>query len=236
MYDANCKTTGGYISGEVKLAVTLRLLAGGDALDLGLIFDIGSNHCKVILYEVLINWIINCNVGRINMDDYLSNIEAMAQVSTGFSIRSDIVLLCAIGALDGWLVRIIAPSWWTDSIKNKMNFFSRKGFYALNVQCIVDHKKRVLWASYSHKGASRDSSCFRSTLLYNKLTAIQDQLYQLGYFILGDSAYAIESFLLPPYDQPETKSSQDDFNFFHSSGRITVECAFGEIDLRWGIF
>ena len=46
MYDANCKTTGGYISGEVKLAVTLRLLAGGDALDLGLIFDIGSNHCK----------------------------------------------------------------------------------------------------------------------------------------------------------------------------------------------
>ena len=57
-----------------------------------------------------------------------------------------------------------------------------------------------------------------------------------GYFILGDSAYCIESFLLPPYDNAEPRSQDDDFNFYHSSARITVECAFGEIDLRWGIF
>ena len=34
----------------------------------------------------------------------------------------------------------------------------------------------------------------------------------------------------------KSKSDEDNFNFFHSSARITVECAFGEIDLRWGIF
>ena len=53
---------------------------------------------------------------------------------------------------------------------------------------------------------------------------------------MGDSAYAIESFLIPPYDNTSPKTSEDDFNFYHSSARITVECAFGEIDLRWGIF
>jgi hypothetical protein len=30
-------------------------------------------------------------------------------------------------------------------------------------------------------------------------------------------------------------TAEDTFNFFHSSSRIVVECAFGEIDLRWGI-
>ena len=31
MYDANVLAKGGYISGEVKLSITLRILAGGDA-------------------------------------------------------------------------------------------------------------------------------------------------------------------------------------------------------------
>ena len=62
------------------------------------------------------------------------------------------------------------------------------------------------------------------------------KLFDLGFFVLGDSAYSIDSFLIPPYDNTSPKTPEDDFNFYHSSARITVECAFGEIDLRWGIF
>ena len=123
-----------------------------------------------------------------------------------------------------------------DLIMNPVSFFSRKGFYALNVQCIVDHRKKVLWVSYSHKGGSHDSSCLKETELYDLLIEKRDALFDLGYYILGDSAYAIESFLLPPYDNTTSRSSEDNFNFFQSSARITVECAFGGIDLRWGIF
>ena len=235
MYEANTKTTGGYISGEVKLAITLRRLAGGDALDLGVIFDVQTDHCNKIMYEVLLKWIMKTDIGDLNMSKYLGDKQAMAKVSAGFSKRSNGLLIGAIGAIDGWLVRIVRPGW-RDRIVNPVTFFSRKGFYALNVQCIVDDRKRVLWVSYSHKGGSHDSSCLRETKLYDELMEIRDELYRLGYYILGDSAYAIESFLLPPYDNATSRSSEDDFNFYHSSARITVECAFGEIDLRWGIF
>ena len=233
---ANCRTTGGFISGETKLAITIRLLSGGDCMDLGVIFDISSNHCRVIMYEVLEHWINGSKIGGIDIQSYLNDEAALAKVSAGFSQRSDGVLKGAIGAIDGWLVRIQKPSFRMDRIKNSLSFYSRKGFFALNVQCIVDHNKKVLWASYRHKGASHDSSAFRDTKLYTLLKKKAAWLYQRGYFLLGDSAYAIESFIIPPYDLTRPKTPNDDFNFFHSSARITVECAFGEIDLRWGIF
>ena len=75
----------------------------------------------------------------------------------------------AIGAIDGWLVRIVRPRFNLDGIKNATSFFSRKGFYALNVQAIVDDKKRVMWLSYSNRGGSHDSSCFKDSRLYEFL-------------------------------------------------------------------
>ena len=236
MFMAHEKTSGGYISGETKLGLTLRLLAGGDALDLGVMFDIHPRTCNQIMVDVLMKWIIKPKIGGISMYDYLDDQEAMQKVSDGFSKRSNGVFKGGIGALDGWLVRIIRPGWRRDGYRNITAFFSRKGFYALNVQVIVDDKKRVLWLSYSHKGGSHDSSCFRSTRLYDHLRKIAAQLLEKGFFIIGDSAYCIESFLIPPFDNACPRTPDDDFNFFHSSARITVECAFGEIDMRWGIF
>ena len=89
---------------------------------------------------------------------------------------------------------------------------------------------------FNNKCASHDSTCFKCSDLYKHLNEISDELCDEGLFLLGDSAYGIESFIIPPYDLPLSQSPEDDYNYFHSSARITVECAFGEIDLRWGIF
>ena len=61
-------------------------------------------------------------------------------------------------------------------------------------------------------------------------------LYGKGSFILGDSSYALESFIIPPFDLPNSKIPEDAFSFYHSNAHITVECAFGDIDIQWEIF
>ena len=109
-YEAISKTNGGYVSGEVKLAVTLRLLAGGDALDLGVIFDIYPDNITTTMYDVLLKWIIPSDIGKMNMTKYLGDDDTMDKVSLGYSKRSNGVLKGAIGALDGWLLRVVKPS------------------------------------------------------------------------------------------------------------------------------
>ena len=119
------------------------------------------------------------------------------------------------------------------------NYYCRKGFYALNVQAIVDKKKQFLWSYPSNKGSTHDSAAFCGSKLYDLLKETAKELYNRGLFIVGDSAYGLAPFLLVPYDQAELKEdvlqAKDSFNYHLSSCRIHVECAFGELVMRWGV-
>ena len=126
MHKAHSHTSGGFISGEVKLAITLRMLAGGSALDLSVVFDVSESHCKTLFIDVLQNWIIKVNIGDIDIESYLKNEDAMNNVSVGFSRRSNGILTGAIGAIDGWLVKIQRPSPYWDSVNNPSSFFLEK--------------------------------------------------------------------------------------------------------------
>jgi DDE superfamily endonuclease len=115
-----------------------------------------------------------------------------------------------------------------------------KSFYALNVQAICDRSKRFLWCFPSNKGSIHDSSAFAASRLQDLLREIKDDLVERRLFIVGDSAYSLAPYLLIPYDADQTKQdetgSKDGFNYHLSSCRIYIECAFGELIMRWGIF
>lgn len=124
IYKAHEVTSGGFVSGKIKLGITLRLLTGGSCYDLGVIFDIAPLYCNYILFYVLKNWIIDTDIVDINMHSYLEDTMAMSKVSEGFSLRADGFLKGAIGAIDGWLVRIVRLSKHLDGIDHSASFFS----------------------------------------------------------------------------------------------------------------
>ena len=69
------KSIGDFISGEVKLAMALRILAGGTYMDLGLIFELGETYAYAIFHDVIGKWM--------SRDNELGNI-----VDVGRLIRS----------------------------------------------------------------------------------------------------------------------------------------------------
>lgn len=236
MAHARAFTSGECICGEVKLAVTLRLLAGGSYLDIAALYCSGYTYSYQIFHDVIRNWICNDKVLRFDGLDYFDNMTKMREEARKFQACGTHggIFSGVIGALDGWLVKIRRPKS-NDGAGHIGSYFSRKGFYAINVQAIVTKDKRIIWRSIKCKGSEHDSTAFKKSALHQKLIEKFNDLLDNGLYLVGDSAYAIKSFLLTPFDNATPKSAKDSFNYHHSTCRIWVECAFGEIDMRWGI-
>ena len=166
IYHTHHKSTGGMICGEVKLAVTLRILGGGSYLDMAMIFKSTFNHANKLFVEVVYQWLCHCSFYPIDGIKYVRDEERMAKVATQFAQSSCGIMNGCIGALDGWVVKIKKPTRDNDKVSEPSSFYSRKGYFGLNVQCIVDKQKRVLFRTIKSRGAEHDSTAFKNTHLY----------------------------------------------------------------------
>ena len=75
---AHEESTGGFISGEIKLALTLLLLAGGSYLDLALLFEMGFTYSYVVFHDVIGGWITDDGFVKINRAEYFSDVDWMS--------------------------------------------------------------------------------------------------------------------------------------------------------------
>jgi len=111
MHHAHVGQSGGHICGEIKLAITLRMLAGGSYLDLAALYVVGFTYVHEIFHHVNGSWICNDDVIKIDFYDNLKDIEAMREAARAFAAgTSQGIFNGCIGALDGWLVKMICPS------------------------------------------------------------------------------------------------------------------------------
>ena len=98
---AHEESTGGFVSGEIKIALTLRLLDGGSYLDLALLFEMGCTYSYVVFHDVIGDWILGDRFLKIDGEEYCLDVDWMSSVALGFSRGSKGVINGCIGALDG---------------------------------------------------------------------------------------------------------------------------------------
>ena len=105
------------------------------------------------------------------------------------------------------------PTKTKDRVHDSASFYSRKGYYGINVQVIVDKNKRVLFRDISNCGAEHDSTTWKNSPLYKWCIDNWKLLAEKGFYFIGGFAYSLMSFLVTLYDNVLHQTFGDNFNF-----------------------
>jgi len=127
-----------------------------------------------------------------------------------------------IGCIDCTHITIKAPK------QYKEVYFDRRSNYSIILQAIVDADKKFLRVSCGEPGSMHDSRVLRRSNIYSYIYRDKERFFPRGSFLLGDSAYPVNSWIVTPFkDYGNLTESQNNFNDLHKRGRIIVENAFG---------
>ncbi|KAG1968277.1 protein ALP1-like [Pimephales promelas] len=141
-----------------------------------------------------------------------------------------------IGAIDGLHIPIIAPQ------DYHCDYFNHKGWHSIILQGVVDGKG-LFWNVFTGlPGSLHDARVLRLSTLWevanrgNHITANTKNIdgVNVGYYILGDSAYPLQNWLLKPFiDTGRLTTEERVYNTKISRARVVVENAFGRLKGRW---
>ncbi|KAJ6643854.1 putative nuclease HARBI1, partial [Pseudolycoriella hygida] len=117
--------------------------------------------------------------------------------------------------------------------KIEFSYVCRKGFHSINTQVIVDSNMRFLNVNARYPGSAHDSSIWRNSLASSLLGNMYNQMgSKWKYFLLADTGYPLEPWLLKPYASPRT-SAEKEFNVRLRSLRSLIERAIGLLKARF---
>ncbi|XP_072143543.1 putative nuclease HARBI1 [Dermacentor andersoni] len=151
---------------------------------------------------------------------------AKDEAKAAFARRGAIpgVLAC----VDGTLIAIMKPEGLSPA--DTASFMSRKGYYALNVMVVCNAELRILVVDPRFPGSCHDSWVWQRNPLRARLAA---QL-QPGEYLLGDSGYPLEPWLLVPVPGSHAgTSSEGHYNQEHASMRNVVERCIGVLKSKF---
>ena len=216
------------IPSSTRLSCAIRYFAGGSVYDIAVAH--GVSVCSVFISVWRVVDAVNSTP---EFDIIFPNHREQEKISQRFKNKSKAGFDCVVGCINGmllWMEQPIKADCDIAGVGPKKFFCGRKKKFGLNMQATVDDKRRFIDIDILHPGASSDYLVFAVSNLKRRL---EQGLLAPGKVIFGDNAYINTQFMVTPFKNPTIQ--QDNYNFYHSQLRITVECAFGMLVHRWSI-
>ena len=166
---------------------------------------------------------------------YPTSKEEQSKIARGFVRRSECGFDNCGGCIDGMLLWIEQPSpesCLSAGVGPKKFFCGRKHKFGLNLQAVCDSDRRFIDLSILNPGSASDYLSFITSELYRSFCSSPEFL-KAGLTIYGDNAYINNHYMTVPFSN--AAGVKDDFNFYHSQVRMTIECIFGIFTSRWRI-
>ncbi|XP_046402920.1 putative nuclease HARBI1 [Ischnura elegans] len=126
-----------------------------------------------------------------------------------------------IGAIDGTHIAIVPPENNREHI-----YFNRKHFHSKNVQVVCDYDLKIIAVNAQHGGRAHDSHIWRASRLRQHLQECHQQGDKSSWLI-GDSAYPLEPWLMTPFIGPHEGTPEARYNARFTRARACVERCFG---------
>ena len=219
----------------LKLAITLRHLATGNTYkSLMYSFRVAHNTICIMVPEV-------CAAIVAEYADEVFSIpttpEEWQPIADLFRDRWNFPH--ALGALDGKHVSIRCP-------KNSGSlYYNYKGFYSIVLMALVDADYRFIWIDVGAQGSASDAQVFNATELKDAIESEEigfpqpdplpndDPDSKTPYFIIGDDAFALRTWMMKPFSRRNLSVEERIFNYRLSRARRIVENAFGILGNRF---
>ena len=126
-------------------------------------------------------------------------------------------LVC--GCIDGTLIKIDAPR------DNENNYVDRKGDHSVNVMLVCGPDLQFYYVNANWPGSVHDARVLRNSAMYFRME--EGWRHIENGIILGDSAYPLRSWLIPPVSRNPNDATEQRFLRAHKTTRRVIENAIG---------
>lgn len=221
------------LSPGLKLAITLRYLATGDSYH-SLMYGFRVAHNTISKFIPEVCEAIIAEFGQ-ELVPTPTKPEDWKNIAQKFSDRWN--FHHCLGALDGKHIAMRCP-------KNGGSiFYNYKQFHSIILMALVDADYNFIWVDVGSNGSAGDAQVFNGTQFKDAIETgamgfpPSDELpgddRKVPYFIIGDDAFALRTWLMKPFSLRNMTKDQRIYNYRLSRARRIVENAFGIMSHRF---